>query len=115
MNQIAAPLLTARAEATRAAIVATAERLFRALGYQKTTVADIARDLHMSSANIYRFFPSKAAVSLTMVAKWYHAGMPKSGAGTASLPPNGFIQSPAPIQLSVRSLASVDVESPVFR
>jgi len=63
MNQVTAPLLTSRAEATRAAIVATAEQLFRSLGYQKTTVADIARALHMSSANIYRFFPSKAAIN----------------------------------------------------
>ena len=63
MNQVTAPLLTSRAEATRAAIVSTAEQLFRSLGYQKTTVADIARALHMSSANIYRFFPSKAAIN----------------------------------------------------
>jgi AcrR family transcriptional regulator len=53
----------ARAEATRAAIVASAERLFRTMGYQKTTVADIARDLRMSPANVYRFFPSKAAIN----------------------------------------------------
>jgi len=63
MNQMTAPQLTLRAEATRASIVATAEQLFRSLGYQKTTVADIARELHMSSANIYRFFPSKAAIN----------------------------------------------------
>ncbi len=52
-----------RAEATRAAILATAERLFRTMGYQKTTVADIARELRMSPANVYRFFPSKAAIN----------------------------------------------------
>ncbi len=63
MNQMTAPPLSARAEATRASIVVTAEQLFRSLGYQKTTVADIARALHMSSANIYRFFPSKAAIN----------------------------------------------------
>ena len=44
-------------------IVETAERLFRQFGYQKTTVADIARALSMSSGNIYRFFGSKDAVS----------------------------------------------------
>ena len=53
----------ARADATRAAIVEAAERLFRTLGYQKTTVADIARALRMSPANVYRFFPSKAAIN----------------------------------------------------
>ncbi len=41
----------------------SAERLFRTLGYRKTTVADIARDLHMSPANVYRFFPSKSAIN----------------------------------------------------
>ena len=39
-----------------------AERVFRQYGYAKTTVADIARELGMSPANIYRFFPSKAAI-----------------------------------------------------
>ena len=52
-----------RAEATRARIEETAERLFRSMGYQKTTVADIARDLGMSPANVYRFFPSKSAIN----------------------------------------------------
>ena len=47
---------------TRRRIVATAERLFRTLGYQKTTVADIAKELAMSPANVYRFFPSKADI-----------------------------------------------------
>ncbi len=40
-------------------IVEVAERLFRQIGFQKTTVADIAGELHMSPANIYRFFPAK--------------------------------------------------------
>lgn len=46
----------------RAAILATAERLFRDVGYLKTTVADIAKTLKMSPANIYRFFDSKKAI-----------------------------------------------------
>ncbi len=54
---------TPRAESTRLAIITTAERLFREMGYQKTAVADIARELRMSPANIYRFFPSKAAIN----------------------------------------------------
>ncbi|MDO9707964.1 TetR/AcrR family transcriptional regulator [Paracraurococcus lichenis] len=52
-----------RAEATRARIEETAERLFRSMGYQKTAVADIARELGMSPANVYRFFPSKSAIN----------------------------------------------------
>ena len=41
---------------TRERILAVAERLFRQIGYQKTTVADIAKELRMSPANVYRFF-----------------------------------------------------------
>jgi Bacterial regulatory proteins, tetR family len=40
-----------------------AERLFRQIGYQKTTVGDIAKELRMSLANVYRFFESKKAIS----------------------------------------------------
>ncbi|AHK45376.1 MULTISPECIES: TetR family transcriptional regulator [Ensifer] len=43
-------------------ILDAAERLFRHFGYSKTNVADIARDLGMSPANIYRFFASKAEI-----------------------------------------------------
>ena len=46
----------------RARIVATAEARFRHYGYGKTTVADIAGDLGVSSAYIYKFFDSKLAV-----------------------------------------------------
>ena len=67
--QTAMPTLSPRAETTRAEIVATAERLFRSLGYQKTAVADIARELGMSPANIYRFFPSKAAINEAICAR----------------------------------------------
>jgi len=47
----------------RARILTTAERLFREIGYQKTTVADIARELRMSPANVYRFFDSKKSIN----------------------------------------------------
>jgi len=47
----------------RQPIVETAERLFRRIGFQKTTVADIARELRMSPANIYRFFGSKSEIN----------------------------------------------------
>jgi AcrR family transcriptional regulator len=53
----------ARETDMRRRIVATAERLFREIGYQKTTVADIARELGMSSANVYRFFRSKNEIN----------------------------------------------------
>src|SRR5947199_5026150 len=47
---------------TRERILVVAERLFREIGYQKTTVADIAKVLKMSPANVYRFFDSKKAI-----------------------------------------------------
>jgi AcrR family transcriptional regulator len=48
---------------TREKILIVAERLFREIGYQKTTVADIAKSLHMSPANVYRFFDSKSSIN----------------------------------------------------
>ena len=61
---MAAVVLADRPETdTRNRIVGTAERLFREIGYQKTTVADIARALKMSPANVYRFFDSKKAIN----------------------------------------------------
>jgi AcrR family transcriptional regulator len=47
----------------RERILITAERLFREIGYQKTTVADIAKTLRMSPANVYRFFDSKKSIT----------------------------------------------------
>src|SRR4030081_3274498 len=43
-------------------IVEVAERLFREIGFEKTTVADIAREIGMSPANVYRFFAAKSAI-----------------------------------------------------
>jgi AcrR family transcriptional regulator len=48
---------------TRRLIIEAAERLFRQMGFQKTTVADIARELQMSPANIYRFFTNKSEIN----------------------------------------------------
>src|SRR6201985_2534542 len=47
---------------TRERILVVAARLFREIGYQRTTVADIAKVLRMSPANVYRFFDSKKAI-----------------------------------------------------
>src|SRR5215468_2103776 len=54
--------LKIKADDTRARIMETAEALFRRLGFAKTAVADIAAELKMSPANVYRFFPSKNAI-----------------------------------------------------
>jgi AcrR family transcriptional regulator len=47
---------------TRDRIMDVADRLFRQMGFAKTTVADIAAELRMSPANVYRFFASKNAI-----------------------------------------------------
>jgi AcrR family transcriptional regulator len=62
MNPPAATTVKARPDDTRARIAEAAEALFLRLGFAKTTVADIASELRMSPANVYRFFPSKDAI-----------------------------------------------------
>ncbi|WP_426435853.1 TetR/AcrR family transcriptional regulator [Bradyrhizobium genosp. P] len=48
---------------TRARILEVAEEHFRRIGYQKTSVTDIASELGMSPANVYRFFPSRDSIN----------------------------------------------------
>lgn len=48
---------------TQRDILAVARRLFTTIGYRKTTVADIAAELGMSPANVYRFFDSKKSIN----------------------------------------------------
>ena len=48
--------------AVRDRIILAAEVRFRQEGYARTTVADIAGDLRISTAYVYKFFPSKAAI-----------------------------------------------------
>jgi AcrR family transcriptional regulator len=57
---VAAP---AKEKDHRCRIIETAGRLFRQLGFQKTTVSDIARELRMSPANVYRFFATKSEIN----------------------------------------------------
>ncbi len=56
---------------TVARILDAAEEQFRRMGYAKTAVADIARALGMSPANIYRFFPSKTAINEAICEKHF--------------------------------------------
>jgi AcrR family transcriptional regulator len=56
------PQVRTKPDDTRERIMETAETLFRRLGFAKTAVADIASELRMSPANIYRFFDSKNAI-----------------------------------------------------
>ena len=56
------PQVKTKPEDTKARIVEVAEKLFLRIGFAKTTVADIAAELEMSPANVYRFFSSKNAI-----------------------------------------------------
>ena len=47
---------------TRQVILLAAQQLFARFGPIKTSVADIAREVGMSSANIYNFYPSRDAI-----------------------------------------------------
>jgi AcrR family transcriptional regulator len=51
----------------RERIVQAAIRLYREIGYRKTTVADVARGASMSAANLYRFYPSRQALEEAVV------------------------------------------------
>ena len=55
-----------RAHKMHSSILDVAEQLFRRYGLQKTTVADIAFELHMSSSNVYRFFATKNAIAVAV-------------------------------------------------
>ncbi len=57
-------------ETTRHLILEQAERQFRHFGYAKTTMADVAKACKMSSANVYRFFPSKGALIEGIASIW---------------------------------------------
>ncbi|NIS71966.1 MAG: TetR family transcriptional regulator, partial [Proteobacteria bacterium] len=48
-----------RALDTKKQILEASEKLFDYYGFQKTSMTDIARECHMSAANIYRFYESK--------------------------------------------------------
>src|ERR1700730_14013605 len=80
---------------TRERILEVAERLFREIGYQKTTVADIAKMLRMSPANVYRFFDSKKAI---------HEGVARSLMGGVEDAAQRIANTPGPAAPRLREL-----------
>jgi AcrR family transcriptional regulator len=80
---------------TRERILEVAERLFREIGYQKTTVADIAKLLRMSPANVYRFFDSKKAI---------HEGVARRMMGGVEIEAERIITMPGPAAPRLREL-----------
>jgi AcrR family transcriptional regulator len=80
---------------TRARILVVAERLFREIGYQKTTVADIAKVLRMSPANVYRFFDSKKAI---------HEGVARGLMGEVEDAAHAIAMGPGPAAVRLREI-----------
>jgi len=80
---------------TRERILVVAERLFRQIGYQKTTVADIAKELRMSPANVYRFFDSKKAI---------HEGVARDLMGEVEVAAQTIASQPGPAAPRLREL-----------
>ena len=80
---------------TRERILVVAERLFRQIGYQKTTVADIAKELRMSPANVYRFFDSKKAI---------HEGVARTLMGEVEVEALRIAQAPGPASVRLREM-----------
>jgi AcrR family transcriptional regulator len=80
---------------TRERILVVAERLFRQIGYQKTTVADIAKELRMSPANVYRFFDSKKAI---------HEGVARSLMGEVEEAAKAVVARPGPAAARMKEL-----------
>ena len=80
---------------TRERILVVAERLFRQIGYQKTTVADIAKELRMSPANVYRFFESKKAI---------HEGVARGLMGEVETEAKRIADGPGPAAAQMREL-----------
>ena len=80
---------------TRERILVVAERLFRQIGYQKTTVADIAKELKMSPANVYRFFDSKKSI---------HEGVARTLMGEVEIEAQRIANSPGPSAVRLREM-----------
>jgi AcrR family transcriptional regulator len=80
---------------TRERILVVAERLFRQMGYQKTTVADIAKELRMSPANVYRFFDSKKSI---------HEGVARTLMGEVETEARRIVAQPGPAKPRLREL-----------
>src|SRR6201997_4279572 len=79
----------------RERILVVAERLFRQIGYQKTTVGDIAKELRMSPANVYRFFDSKKSI---------HEGVCRSLMGEVENAGAAIMAAPGPAAMRLREL-----------
>ena len=51
-------------EDIKSRIIEEAQKHFRQYGFNKTTMAEIAKDCHMSAANLYRYFENKEEIGV---------------------------------------------------
>ncbi len=85
---------------THLMIIDTAERLFGQIGFQKTTIADIAHILRMSPANVYRFFTSKAEI---------HEAVARMLLSEVEAAVNDIVKGPGPASEKLRaSIAAIE-------
>ncbi|WP_313616364.1 TetR/AcrR family transcriptional regulator [Agrobacterium sp.] len=75
------------AEETRSEILATAEKLFSMRGFSTVTIADIAAEMSMSPANVFKHFHSKVALVDAIVLRQITSLQNDLDAMDTSLPP----------------------------
>ncbi|MBB3595634.1 TetR/AcrR family transcriptional repressor of the ameABC operon [Rhizobium sp. BK529] len=76
-----------KAEETREDILSMADILFRQRGFAAVSIADIASSLHMSPANVFKHFHSKAALVDAIAERHLGNAAERFAATDASLPP----------------------------
>jgi len=59
-------------EDTHTQILDAAEARFRTYGFGKTTMAEIASDIDMSTANLYRYYENKLAIGASMAHRCFN-------------------------------------------
>jgi AcrR family transcriptional regulator len=65
------------AEDTQLRILEAAKDRFQLYGYNKTTMAEIAKDCDMSAANLYRYFENKLAIGAALAGNCLDEGVDK--------------------------------------
>lgn len=76
-----------KAEETREDILSMAEALFRQRGFVAVSIADIAASLHMSPANVFKHFHSKAVLVDAIAERHLGNATERFAAVDTSLPP----------------------------
>lgn len=65
-------ILMADSLLTKETILDATEDVLRRFGPEKTSVVDVARSLNVTHGTIYRHFPSKSALRLAVLKRWFY-------------------------------------------